>query len=411
MLIGANAMARTTELQCRNCGFRTKTTDNIPAGQSIGCPRCRLPIEIMRPADANEEAREAQFTDDLEPILSTRASRIAGARKRALVSNRPPPFHQSRSFIAALSVTVIVLVVLVLGILYRDTIGLLSRGMKVAEKNRVKKFTAPDLARRPSKSDQNVPSSPIIANSDSKPGAKATKEDEGPVVAPAETKVGDLVVNVSSAMLAKVAHDSADQCLLLKIRIRNESKKPVTFLSWSQPQIRVVLVDSRGKQYNRLQPLVPDPAVIEPGQAVDDSVAFEETPLHDDLLLELEVYGRQTPIRFRILGSRIVRSMGAAFASAPGQQPAVAAAAAPPQAPRVGMGQGLREPVQEESPFSAEVNAAYNEGINRARKRALGKGSNEAAIFMRREKAELVRSLAKKHSVTADQIRQALVDP
>ena len=136
--LGAHAMPQTTKLQCRHCDFHTKTSDDIPPGRSIACPRCRLPMEIIRPASAVEEVKPPNFTDDLEPIVSARASRIKAAQKRALVSNRPPPFHQSRSFIAAVSMTVIARGVLVLFVLYRDTLGQLGRGMKTIRDNRQK---------------------------------------------------------------------------------------------------------------------------------------------------------------------------------------------------------------------------------------------------------------------------------
>ena len=129
-------MAQTTKLECRHCTFQTNTTDDIPQGKSIACPRCRLPMEIIRPAGASGEENAASFTEDIEPILSTRSARMKSAQKKNLVSNRPPPFHQSRSFIAAVSITTIALGVLVLGILYRNVIGQLNRGMKEIRDNR-----------------------------------------------------------------------------------------------------------------------------------------------------------------------------------------------------------------------------------------------------------------------------------
>jgi hypothetical protein len=401
-------MAQTTKLECSHCGFGTKTSDDIPRDKSIACPRCRLPMEIMRPPGAVEEANAPSFTDDLEPVLSTRASRTKMAQKRALVSNRPPPFHQSRSFIAAVSVTVIALVVLVLFVLYRDTIGQLGRGMKVVEKNRLNKFQAPDLARKSEKPKLALAKPINIVDEDRGPGTK-TKEDQGPVVAPAEARVGDLMVNVSAAMLAKVAYDNPNQCLVVKLRIQNQSKKPITFVSWSQPDYRVALVDSRGKQYNRLEPMVQDPAVIDPGEAVVDSVAFEETPLVGDLALELEVAGRERPIRFRIPGSLIRRSMGAAYDRGPAPQP-IAAAPPPPQAPGVGIGQALR-PTVKEDPLSREVNEEYNDGVSKLESRKRGKGGNEAVNLMRRGKADLLKKLAEKHSLTIDELRRMINEP
>jgi hypothetical protein len=57
------------------------------------------------------------------------------------------------------------------------------------------------------------------------------------------------------------------------------------------------------------------------------------------------------------------------------------------------------------------VNEAYNEAVARAKKRLSGMGSNEGITFMRRKKAEVVESLAKKHGVTRDKIRQMIADP
>ena len=290
-------------------------------------------------------------------------------------------------------------------VLYRDTLGQLGRGMKTIRDNRQKRV-ATDLRSNAGKPHLEIAKPTIIVKDDKRPGTK-TKEDQGPVFAPAETRVGDLVVNVSSAMLAKISRDNPNQCLLLKIKVRNESKKPINFWSWSQQDNRVVLQDSVGKQYNRLEPLVQGSVVIEPDQAVVDSVAFEETPLFAELLLELEVAGRERPIRFCIPGSLLKRSMGIVYERGPEQQPG-AAASQPSQS--LGTGAGLREPVKQ-SPFSAEVNAAYSDEVTRAKKRVLGMSSNDAVIFMRRRKAALVQSLAKKHGVTVDEIRKVLVEP
>ena len=407
-------MAQTTKLECRHCGFKKQTSDEVPPGTTIACPRCRLPMEITRPARAVEEEAAPSFTDDLEPILSTRSARMKAAQKRALVSNRPPPFHKSRSFIAAVSVTAIALLVLVLFILYRDTIGQLDRGMKVIRDKREIRV-ATDLRLKPAKSKVELARPVSTAGDEREAGTTTkakTKKDQGPVVAPAGTRVGDLVVNVRSATLAKVSNDGGDQCLLVKVVIKNQSKKPYTFWSWSQPESRAVLVDSRGKQYNRLGTLVPDAVVIEPDQMVIDSVAFEETPFREQLALELELAGHALPIRFQIPGSMITRSMGAAFTNGPPQAPAAAGAAmAPPrQAPGLGIGQAPREPVKED-PLSREVNAAYEEGVNKLQVRSRGKIGNEAVNLMRRGKADLVKKLAEKHGLGVDELRGMIKEP
>ena len=414
---GVNAMAQTTKLRCPKCDFHTKTTDDVPAGKLLACPRCRVPMEITRPPGAVEEEKVPSFTDDIEPIQSTRSARNRMVQKKDLVSNRPPPFHQSRSFIAAVSVTAIGLGVFVLAILYRNVIGQLNRGMKEIRDNRENRVTN-NLRAKPAKAKTELGKTANVATADRVGGTAdrvaATKENlgpkeyQGPVDAPAETKVRDLVVNVSAAYLVKVRHGGLDQCLLLKIKIKNQSKDPITFASWSQLQNHADLVDSSGKHYNRLDPLVPDPVVIEPDQSFEDKVAFEEAPQGFDLDLELGVAGREKPIKFRVPGSLIKRSMDVAYVQAPAQQqPGIGA---PGQALGVGMGIGLREPAKL-SPFAAEVNAAYEEGIVRLKKRLSGMTSNEGVTFMRRKKAELIESLAKKHGVTRDEIRRAIVDP
>jgi hypothetical protein len=411
-------MAQITKLRCPKCDLHTETNDVVPAGKSIACPRCRVLMEITRPAGAVEDDRAPNFTDDLEPILSTRANRMKMAQKRDLISNRPPPFHHSRSFIAAVSVTAIALGVCVLAILYRNVIGQLNRGMKDIRTNRENRVIN-NLQPKPAKpktelakSTNGATAGAVAGTADRAAGAKQNpgpKEYQGPVDAPAETKIGDLVVNVSDAFLVKVYPGSLAQCLLLKIRVKNLSKNPITFVSWSQSENHVELVDSEGKHLRRLDPLVPDPRVIEPDQSFEDKVAFEQAPLGFDLDLELGIAGRQRPIQIHIPGSLIKRSMDAAFVPALGQQQS--GMGAPTQGAGLGMGNGLREPAKEESPFSVEVNAAYNDAVARANRRLSGMGSNERINFMRRKKAETVESLAKKHGVTKDKIRQVLVDP
>ena len=285
-------MAQITKLRCPKCDLHTETNDVVPAGKSIACPRCRVLMEITRPAGAVEDERAPNFTDDLEPILSTRANRMKMAQKRDLISNRPPPFHQSRSFIAAVSVTAIALGVFVLAILYRNVIGQLNRGMKdirVNRENRVINNLQPKPAKPKTelaRSTNGATAGGVAGTADRAAGAKQNpgpKEYQGPVDAPTETKIGDLVVNVSDAFLVKVYPGSLAQCLLLKIRVKNLSKNPITFVSWSQSENHVDLVDSEGKHLRRLDPLVPDPRLIEPDQSFEDRVAFEQAPLGFDL--------------------------------------------------------------------------------------------------------------------------------
>ena len=390
-------MAQTTKLECRHCTFQTNTTDDIPQGKSIACPRCRLPMEIIRPAGASGEENAASFTEDIEPILSTRSARMKSAQKKNLVSNRPPPFHQSRSFIAAVSITTIALGVLVLGILYRNVIGQLNRGMKEIRDNRENRVgkNLPAVPGKPK-------AEPAKPEDTATPERTAvTKEDHGPVVAPAEKKVGDLVVNVSAAFLVKVYRGSRDECLLLKIRIKNQSQTPITFVSWSQPQNRVVLLDESGKRYNRLEPLVPEPAVIDPDQTIVDSVAFEQTPLGLDLDLELPVAGRQYPVQFRIPALLIKRTMDAAFNEAPAPEQILGA-------PRPATPVADSKP---KNPLHDEVNAAYQERIDKLKVRVRGKNGNEAVLLMKRGKTAILNSLSEKFSVPVNELRRLIDEP
>jgi hypothetical protein len=402
--IGANAMAQTTKLECRHCDFSKQTSDNIPPGKSIACPRCRVPMEIIRPAGAIEDEKAPSFTDDLEPILSTRSARMKAAQKRALVSNRPPPFHQSRSFIAAVSVTAISLVVLVLFVLYRDTIGQLSRGMKDIESNR-KKIVQNNVVPKPGKTKGGQTNSTNTAPANQVAGKK--KEDPGPVVAPAETKVGDLVVSVSTASLVRIDGSANVQCLVLKLKITNTSQMPITFLSRSQPNIPVVLRDTEGKLYDRLGPLPPDETVIDPNQLFVDSIAFEEPAFGVEMQLEIPFPGGERPVHFRLPSRFIKRTMDVLRLGNLGQQPATAAL------PASSFQVADRKPhdPKKDLPHYAEVNADYQAGVDKLQVRSRGKGSNEAMLLLKRGKISLVNDLAKKYNLPADQIRRMIDEP
>ena len=289
-------MARTIQLECPKCGFQPKTSGDVAAEKAIGCPRCRSLMESTRPASAIEEENTPNFTDDLEPILSTRSARMKMGQKRHLVSNRPPPFHQSRSFIAAVCVAAVALVVLVLFSLYRDKIDELGRGMKDIRKSRensVQNSLSPKAGK--AKGGQAV--------------AGKKKGGQGPVDAPAETQVGDLVVSVTTASLAKIDGQGGTQCLLLKLRITNTSQMPITFVSRSQPQIPVELRVADGKEYKRLGPLEPVETVIDPKRLFLDSVAFEEPPTGVELDLKIPFPGGDRPVHFRLPSKFIKRTM------------------------------------------------------------------------------------------------------
>jgi hypothetical protein len=408
-------MAQITKLRCPKCDLHTETKDVVPAGKSIACPRCRVLMEITRPAGAVEDERAPNFTDDLEPILATRANRIKMAQKRDLVSNRPPPFHQSRSFIAAVSVTAIALGVFVLAILYRNVIGQLNRGMKdirVNRENRVINNVGPKPAKPKTelaKSTNGATAGGVAGTADRAAGAKQNpgpKEYQGPVDAPAETKIGDLVVTVSDAFLVKVYPGSLAQCLLLKIKVKNLSQNPIAFVSWSQSENHVDLVDSEGKHLRRLDPLVPDPRVIEPDQSFDDRVAFEQAPLGFDLDLELGIAGRQRPIQIHIPGSLIKRSMDAAFVSAVGQQPAGGMSS-----PTMGGANTIPGDTVKKSSLHDEVNAAYQDRVDKLRVRTKGKSGNDAITLMRRGKTAILNVLAKEFELPVDQVKRMIDEP
>ncbi len=408
-------MARTTKLECRHCDFRTRSADEIPPGKSVACPHCRLPMEIIWPVAAIEEEQVASFTDHVEESMPTEPARNGLAQKRDLLSNRPPPFHHSRSFIAAVSVTAIALGVCVLAILYRNVIGQLNRGMKDIRTNRENRVIN-NLQPKPAKpktelakSTNGATSAEIAGTADRVAGTKQNpgpKEYQGPVDAPAETKIGDLVVNVSDAFLVKVYPESLAQCLLLKIRVKNLSQNPITFVSWSQSENHVDLVDSEGKHLRRLDPLVPDPRVIDPDQSIEDKVAFEQAPLGFDLDLELGVAGRQRPIQIHIPGPLIKKSMDAAFVQSMGQQPVGGTSS-----PTMGAANTIPGDTVKKSPLHDEVNAAYQDRVDKLRHRTKGMSGNEAITLMRRGKTAILNALAEKFELPVDQVRRMIDEP
>jgi hypothetical protein len=361
-------------------------------------------MQVVRPADDSSESKIADFTDDLEPIYEARAARMKAAQKRNLVSNKPPPFHQSRSFIAAFWLTVGALVLFVCGRLFYDKWMELDRTIQKLPEQRAKNIEK--QARNPGKA-KPAKSKETVAKIEAAPARGGGKTAAKPPEIGLEASGGGLTAKIRSALVLKISAGDEGECLQLVVNVRNTSNDPVRFTSWSEPDLSVVLRDRGGQRYERLPPRFVEPVVIQPDDGLTDKITFQPVPLQTELELELEVVGRTVPLRFLIPSTFARRSMGYAFAEAGQPQlpagPQGGLASVPPH-------RRPRDP-RLDSPLHDPINRDFKAEVETLNVRKLGMNNNNAIITPKRRKVEIIEALAKKYQITTDEVRWLIDEP
>lgn len=221
-----------------------------------------------------------------------------------------------------------------------------------------------------------------------------------------------MVVGVLSARLGPIDEANPRNALTLALQIINRSAKPMKHPGWSKPEIKVVLRDRYGNFYNRIPAGPKEAAEIKPGETISENLVFEPTAFGSELTLDLPLEGSEKFL-FMVPAGLIQRgAAGTATAAAAVPAPAAAgtttaakgAAAAPasPTTPAAG-----KAPDPENDPkLRLKIRGDYNESMAEINRRKLGKSTNEAVTFKRRETAKLVKKLAEDYELTEDQIKR-----
>jgi serine/threonine protein kinase len=230
-------------------------------------------------------------------------------------------------------------------------------------------------------------------------GKASLPQTKGSIAAPvlAETgwieRIGDLTVRVDSARLIGKRVGNSGECLEVTLKISNASKQAITLRRWTDPDIAVELSDQYHNYYGRIGEQVQDTA-IPPEKTIFDTLYFEPTNDQVNLVLRLPVPGTNSAFRLGIASRFIQRgpfltAQPLAGSAVPEKPPASADDADPTKDP------------QKRKAIISE----YWESMADIKHRAMFMSTNDAASFKKREPKNLVKSLAKKHNLTEDQIK------
>jgi serine/threonine protein kinase len=231
-------------------------------------------------------------------------------------------------------------------------------------------------------------------------------------IAPAASQVGYMVVAVRKVCLVPINEPLRADGLCVTLAVKNVSKKPMPFLSWSGRDIGVMLRIEKGSRgpgafmtfYDQLPVPKQEAKSINPNETITDIVMFEPTPADKDLDLDLPVPGTDESFLFSIPHAMVE-------ISAPSQKinrrvPGQATAAPKVQAKEKAV-DGPDDPEQD-GKLCAEVTREYEKSARDIKSRSMGISSNDAVRYRRNAGNELLKQLAKKYGLRLDQVRRIL---
>jgi len=240
--------------------------------------------------------------------------------------------------------------------------------------------------------DANAPANP------SAPNAKTTPQPPARTALGWVNQIGDMTVTVATARCIGKGNAKARECLEVTLKISNGGKQPIIYRTWSDPEISVELKDQYQNYYARVVERAQSVS-IPPTHTIQDSLYFEPTPELTNLVLLLPIPGSDGAFRLGIAARFIDRSVALLPQSyLAGSVPEKAAAAPKPL-----------DPVSDPGTRSA-IRLEYRDGMATIKQRAMYMSTNDAAAFRKREPKLLIKSIAKKHKLTDDQVK-AMVTP
>jgi hypothetical protein len=214
-------------------------------------------------------------------------------------------------------------------------------------------------------------------------------------IAPNAVRIGDLNVSLVSAHLGRLNRAITSEYLSLRVKITNLSKNAITFATWSQAKLPIILKDKEGNFY-QLQRAAGDKEVsIPPGKSHVDTLLFEPTSPYTQLDLDLPIAGTDQSFQFRTPGGFIVR------ANVPLEELPPIADAAPPAPP-------APLPPEKDLEKRKAILVEYHEKWNEIDRRAKGQSFNNANETRRRGRKNLIKHLAEKFKLDEDKVTTIL---
>lgn len=314
------------------------------------------------------------------------------------VRGKAVPFRDSRTFFAAILITVIAIVGLAFGRWYVSTVITLQNSAEIAAAERAEKFKNAGKAREDR--NKSVSVQPARSPSSSSP-TPASILTPGRKVAPYTDQIGDWGVSVTAAEI-EVDKSTGSERLKLTLRIANYSGRPASYPNWFQSDgdSRVVLRDHYGNAYNQIDATSRGPASVAPGKSTNDYLLFEALSLSAELDLDLAVAGSDRSFAFRIPSLFVRRALAAALPFK-GQTPAPSSEATPPPP--------VPYDPEEDQKLCLEIMDKYREGVATMKQRAMGMSPNHATKFRQAEPEKIRKALMKKYSLDEAQIRRIIL--
>jgi len=127
-------------------------------------------------------------------------------------------------------------------------------------------------------------------------------------VVPTASQIGDMVVAVQTVRLGQINQPVQGEYLSVTLRITNVSKKPISYASWSGPDIPVMLRVEQGAFYNRVPLPKQEARSINPNETIRDTLVFEPPPALKHLEMDLPIPGSDRSFHFRIPFSQVERA-------------------------------------------------------------------------------------------------------
>ncbi|QEH35667.1 hypothetical protein OJF2_42220 [Aquisphaera giovannonii] len=421
-------MALITCLRCPHCGRDIRTKKIIAPGALVRCPGCDDVFRIS-PSQSGEHMilqetipvgpppRALPAFGALPPPLPSPAPasptrsgpRTIGRTSYESRAKYREPFGHSRNTFAALGIACIALVGVGSGSWYFDQIRVLGRAANGP--GSVSKKKQEELA------NGKVPGKPPAP-----PSLTITKPEldgDGRTTVPRTVKIGHLIVGVSHGSIGPLSLPSgktAEQYLVLTLRVTNESEAPSPYKGWIDGR-NAVLRDKFGNRYNPT-PLRPDDrpsgcydgGPIAPHVTATDLVVFEkpamaqpygraDAPANE---LELDLPLGSSAFRFRIPWMFLMQAMPN-FEIRPANT-----------APQFG-------PAPAPSPYDPEADPALRDAVRRAYRdgtkaidhAAKGMETNHGREYRRGESKVLIDRLVRRfkaHHLTREQIARIIDD-
>jgi hypothetical protein len=199
------------------------------------------------------------------------------------------------------------------------------------------------------------------------------------------------------------------QYLSIKLRITNRGKEPVTFVSWTGPDMGVMFSVEKGGGYNRIPVPKQEDRSINPNDTIFDILVFETPPPLKHLELDLPLPGGKQIFRFKIPASFVERSMATISTPLAPTAPAANSATKTQDAAKTAPGAAMPTPAydpENDQKLRTKLNREYLSAARDIKNRSLGMNTNDAARYKRTKGKELVDKLAKKYKLEVDQVRR-----